>query len=81
MTTFSNLTAAEQTFALRVQSDLYNNRDAAQVAVYGDETSIPEGWRFAAAREGASWRVCFDFRKGYCYNTAVQLPADWAVAQ
>lgn len=73
---YSDLTASQREFADRVCADLHANRDVAVLAVYGDGSNgLP---KFAAARQGAQWNVCFDFSTGRCFNTAVQLPSDWA---
>lgn len=74
---FTELTASQISFLDRVTRDLNRNHDPAQIAVYGDGTASPEGYKFAAVREGASWRCVFDFNIGRCYHTAVQLPHDY----
>jgi hypothetical protein len=76
---FSALSASESEFVIRVCDHLHANYDEAQVSIYGDGSASPNGEKFAATREGASWRVCFDFNRGACYHTAVQLPSDWAL--
>lgn len=74
---FSALSALELAFVERVSADLWANRDAAQVAVYGDGSRSPNGEKFAAERLGNSWNVIFDFGTGSCFQTHVQLPVDW----
>lgn len=74
---FDALTASQRAFVCRVSGDLNANRDAAQVAVYGDGSRSSNGEKFAATRLGNSWEVVFDFGTGCNYHTAVQLPIDW----
>lgn len=74
---FSSLSASQSEFVNRVCADLYKNRDAAQVGVYGDGSFSPNGEKFAAERLGHSWNVIFDFGTGECFQTHVQLPVDW----
>lgn len=75
---YTDLSPAERNFSARVEMDLRGNWDDAQVSIIGDGSASPEGYKFAAVREGNSWRVIFDFNRGQCYETAVQLPNDWA---
>lgn len=75
--TYGDLLPAHKVFVDRVTCDLHKNRDAAQIAVYGDGSASPAGEKFAAVRAGASWEVVFDFGTGRCFHTAVQLPSDW----
>lgn len=74
---FSSLSALQLAFVERVCADLWRNRDAAQVAVYGDGSASPNNEKFAAERLGHSWNVIFDFGMGECFQTHVQLPVDW----
>lgn len=74
---FSDLTPSQISFVERVSADLWRNRDAAQVGVYGDGSASPNGEKFAAERLGHSWNVIFDFGTGACFQTHIQLPVDW----
>ncbi len=74
---FSALSALQLSFVKRVCADLWANRDAAQIAVYGDGTASPNNEKFAAERLSCSWNVIFDFGTGECFQTHVQLPVDW----
>lgn len=74
---FAALTAPQLAFVKRVSADLWANRDAAQIAVYGDGSASPHNEKFAAERLGHSWNVIFDFGTGSCFQTHVQLPVDW----
>lgn len=52
---YSDLSIAERDFVDRVTHDLARNWDPMQIGIHGDGTSIPEGYKFAASRQGASW--------------------------
>lgn len=75
---FEALQASEKAFVERVCEGLWNSfmAELQPLAIYGDGSASPNGEKFAAVLEGASVRVVFDFNKGYCYHTAVQLPVE-----
>jgi hypothetical protein len=77
ITSFAALSASQLSFVERVSTNLWANRDEAQIAVYGDGSVSPNGEKFAAERLGHSWNVVFDFGTGECFHTHVQLPVDW----
>ena len=74
---FTELTVPQVDFVVRVCGDLQKNIDPAQLAVMGDGSCSPNGEKFAAVREGCSWKTVFDFGTGKVFETAVQLPRDW----
>jgi len=77
MLRFAELNQSQKDFVFRVcEGLLAHANDAAVISVHGDGSASPKGEKFAAVREGASFRVVFDFNIGRCYQTAVQLPAE-----
>lgn len=72
----SDLTFEEKEFVARATIGIWNMGQSKikPVSIYGDGSASPNGEKFAAVLEGASYRVVFDFGKGQCYHTAVQLP-------
>lgn len=77
MLKFAQLNQKQRDFVYRVCEGIRRlSDDPAILSVYGDGSASPNGEKFAAVREGASFRCVFDFNIGRCYHTSVQLPVE-----
>lgn len=77
---YDDLSPSEKAFVDRVSDGLRNAaKDKAVLNVYGDGTSLnatPRGAKFASVFTPSSITVVFDFNKGWCFHTAIQLPVN-----
>lgn len=72
----SDLTFEQKEFVARATVGIWNlgQSEIKPISILGDGSASPNGEKFAAVLEGASYRCVFDFGTGLCYHTAVQLP-------